>query len=401
MEFLAFLKSFILHIGLGITAVLSLAGIGDSPIQKELLVLEEKTAATEVTPLTPGWAIAGETPIPAIPTPLKPVISPFPKIDETGKAEAPPSPLPETPKPAEPVAENTPVSLLPPPTETAVFDLNSRVRQSIVNILCRSGGGGVPSASGSGIIIDSKGVILTNAHVAQLFLLRDYPQQGSVQCYIRTGSPARNAYVAELLFISPNWIRENARNLTQNNPAGTGEHDYALLRITGSANASLALPSSFPALSFDASADTTIGRSVLLAGYPAGFLDGPTIESNLYAVSSPVTIKNVYTFGTNTVDLLSVGGSLVAQKGSSGGGVVDLTTGKVVGVFVTSTEAATTGERDLRAITIEYIQRALLEEHRNSLETLLEGDIAAKAEQFNLGVAPTLTKLLTNALENR
>ena len=92
---------------------------------------------------------------------------------------------------------------------------------------------------------------------------------------------------------------------------------------------------------------------------------------------------------------------MVAQKGSSGGGVVDLTTGKVVGVFVTSTEAATTGERDLRAITIEYIQRALLEEHRNSLETLLEGDIAAKAEQFNLGVAPTLTKLLTNALENR
>ena len=31
--------------------------------------------------------------------------------------------------------------------------------------------------SGSGVIVDSRGVVLTNAHVGQFFLLHDYPRQ--------------------------------------------------------------------------------------------------------------------------------------------------------------------------------------------------------------------------------
>src|ERR1700733_7735385 len=59
-------------------------------------------------------------------------------------------------------------------------ELNTQTRAALVNIECTTiAGGTFEPISGSGVVIDSDGVILTNAHVAQFFLLRDYGQSNN------------------------------------------------------------------------------------------------------------------------------------------------------------------------------------------------------------------------------
>ena len=113
--------------------------------------------------------------------------------------------------------------------------VNADTRAALVNILCLTGGGGYfKPISGSGVFIDSRGIILTNAHIGQFFLLRDFPVKDNVTCTIRTGSPAQNTYTARLLYLPPVWIDANAKQITSQEAMGTGENDFALLLVTGS-----------------------------------------------------------------------------------------------------------------------------------------------------------------------
>lgn len=283
-----------------------------------------------------------------------------------------------------------------PPNPSEANDL---VRAALVNILCTTNGSGpFNPISASGIIIDSRGVILTNAHVAQFFLLKDYPTPDFVDCVIRTGSPAVPTYSAELLFISPSWVRENADKIDDKNPTGNGEHDYALLRITGAINQSTSLPQNFAYTPVALIAPDT-GTSVVVAGYPAGFLGGITVQKDLYAASANATVGQLYTYGGDTTDLFSIGGSVVAQQGSSGGAVANQN-GTLLGMIVTSSIADDTANRDLRALSTEYIVRDFEKEAGASLSTYLTGNIAENARLFNMLVSPTLTKLITNVLDN-
>ena len=68
--------------------------------------------------------------------------------------------------------------------------VNQEARAALVNILCETSSGSLHPVSGSGVIIDPRGVILTNAHVAQYVLLASQPNVG-LTCMIRTGSPAQ------------------------------------------------------------------------------------------------------------------------------------------------------------------------------------------------------------------
>ena len=131
----------------------------------------------------------------------------------------------------------------PTPTQTVSYRdpeaVNAELRQSLVNILCTTRGGGYfRPISGSGLFISAQGVILTNAHVAQFFLLKDYIVKNNVDCIIRTGSPASAAYRAELLYLPPAWITANASQLKDEEAVGTGEDDYAFLIVTGRTDAS-------------------------------------------------------------------------------------------------------------------------------------------------------------------
>jgi hypothetical protein len=274
--------------------------------------------------------------------------------------------------------------------------VNSDTRVSLVNILCTPQGTG--AISGSGIIVDGRGVILTNAHVAQFFLLQDYLPRGKVNCLIRTGSPAQPRYRAKLLYLPPTWLNANASQITEQHPTGTGENDYAFLQITDSVDSS-PLPTKFPYV--DMTTDRPHkGDPVLLAAYPAGFLEATTIQRDLYITSSFTTVETLFTFDDKKhVDLLSVGGTVVSQAGASGGSVIRQQDGALLAMIVTATEGATTAVRDLRAITMAHIDRSLATEGQVGIAALLTGDLSKKVGDFNANVAPELAKKLIDALK--
>lgn len=297
------------------------------------------------------------------------------------------------------VKPSTPPTPPPPPPEVHVDPetINVATRAALVNILCRVGG---QSISGSGVFIDTRGVILTNAHVAQFLLLRDYPTPGNIECTVRTGSPARASYTAEILYLSPAWIVTNASQIKDSEPTGTGEDDYALLLITGG-TVGTATPSTFPSLPMS-SREPSLGARVLLAAYPAGFLGGQTLEQSLYASSAFATVAKLYTLSDdNTVDVFSIGGSVVAQSGSSGGAVVRATDGNLIGLIVTETASSTTAGRDLHALSLSYIDRDLRASGLGGIFDILSSNVAALAKTFNADVAPTLRQKLVDALNKK
>ncbi|MES3005057.1 MAG: serine protease [Patescibacteria group bacterium] len=275
--------------------------------------------------------------------------------------------------------------------------INLATRSSVVNILCTTGVGSLSPISGTGILIHESGVILTNAHIAQYLLLKDLYYKDFIRCVARTGSPAYPKYTLELAYISPEWVRENTTTIKDQNPLGTGEYDFAFLRVTGHVDGT-PISTNIPHTKPDIRAVIDIGESVVLVSYPAGFLGGQTIAQNLSLVSAITTIQDVFTYKEGTVDLLAVGGTVVSQKGSSGGAVVD-DDGELLGVISTSTDGDTTGERDLRAITTGYINRSLEKDTGLNLEQFLNGDVEAFAQKFQTEKAPELTKILTDVLK--
>lgn len=283
-------------------------------------------------------------------------------------------------------------------------EINTKTRAALVNIICTTiRSGPFNPVSGSGVIIDERGVILTNAHVAQYFLLKDYAVPGFVDCIIRTGEPARNRFKAELLYIAPQWVERNVEKIRLSEPTGTGENDFALLLIKESTNPGLSpLPERYPAIPLDVS-DWALRQksSVLVAGYPAGFLGGISIQKELYPVSSVAETGDIYSFREDTPDVINVKGSPLAQQGASGGAVVS-SNEKLFGLISTASVGATTGERELHAITGAHMEASFRERNNLSLtEMLAKTDLKQFALEFNMNTAPRLTKLLEDEINRR
>ncbi len=318
-----------------------------------------------------------------------------------------PAPKPKPAQPSAPVAtliSSTTVvasTTLPPPSPAISAEkLNTQTRGALVNILCAVGSGSLRPISGSGVFVDTRGVILTNAHIGQYFLLKDYPSKDNVECTIRTGSPASPRYTATLLFLPPLWVSGNSTQLIAEQGKGTGENDYAFLLVT-SAIGSEPLPAAFPALPM-ASAEPDLGAAMFLAAYPAGFLGGSSIQKNLFTSSAYATIKELFTFSDDrTIDLVSVGGTVVSQGGSSGGAMVRAYDGKLQGIIATATAADSTAQRDLRAITLAHINRSLAAQGQGSLSAFLSQDMLAAAAHFASSTALVEKELLVKAIEHR
>ncbi len=266
---------------------------------------------------------------------------------------------------------------------------------AIVNIICASKGGGVKSISGSGVVISPEGMIITNAHIAQLYLLENHPTTGNVVCVVRTGAPARTAYFAELIYISKPWVESNSTSLVVANPRGNGKNDIALLVITRSATGA-ALPVEFAHVPFGTNAPK-IGDAVAIGSYGAQSLTTAQIKDSLMPTLVLGSVRDVYTFGGNTVDLLSLGGSEAAQHGSSGGGIVNAR-GDMVALITTSTTAGAPSERDLRAVTAGHVRESFEQDTGISLDDFLTNyrstNIAADMQERNSLLRDTLTAVL-------
>ncbi len=280
----------------------------------------------------------------------------------------------------------------PAPVSAAELDASAALlRAALVNILCYVPQGTIlHSISGSGVFIDPKGIILTNAHIAQYFLLADR----DVTCVIRSGSPARNNYSAALMYIPPAWIKENANVLTEETPSGTGQYDFALLAVTKSATSS-ALPAAFPSLPL-AQQPPVPGTPIVIASYGAQFLESSQIQSSLFPTVVFGSVKDVFTYVKNTIDVIALGGSAAAQEGSSGGGVAGAS-GTLLGTITTSTIKGDTSTRSLSAITASYIRGEYASETGEAIDILLAASTSASVANFAPRI-PSLEKILASQL---
>jgi hypothetical protein len=173
---------------------------------------------------------------------------------------------------------------------------------------------------------------------------------------------------------------------------GTGEHDYALLRITRDD-----LITS-PSLPFDTREGIGFpGDTILAASYPAEFIGARGTAIGLYPISSTAPIEELLTFKKNKVDLFTLGGIIGAQAGSSGGPVVNAW-GHVIGIITSTSEAPTTTERELRALTLSYVDRDLKVQSGQSLKDMLSGDAVVRAAHFRENSAGILTQLLIDQI---
>jgi hypothetical protein len=284
------------------------------------------------------------------------------------------------------------------PPALSQSDVNSMARAALVNIVCTSQSGGVQYfITGSGVLVSGTGVILTNAHAAQYFLLNE--GVAKEDCVIRTGSPAQPTYHAELLYLPPAWITANAKQITADVGTGTGEHDYAFLRITGTTDPRGTVPTSLPHLPLTLN-EPERTEPILIASYPAGYLKSIAVESNLYQSTAITTVQEVYAFDSEgNADIVSLGSPIVAQAGSSGGGVVRMYDGAVQAIVAIATEGASTNTRELRGITLSHIDRSLRAQGMGGLVALLSGDLKQKAADFAATTAPAERQQLLNALK--
>lgn len=286
-------------------------------------------------------------------------------------------------------------SALTPPA-----NMGAAITGALVNIFCQyKTDTYIRTTTGTGFFINTKGVILTNAHVAQFLLLEDTKGViNDVECVIRTGNPATPKYKAKLLYISPTWIFENADLIDNEAPRGTGERDYALLYVYKSTDGT-PLPIEFPSINTDTNllSRKVTGTTVLSAGYPAEKLIRNGSDTELSPVIAETSVGTLYTFGSNYADIFSISDSPVGEQGASGGPVVH-PDGGVIGLIVTKGDIATEGEHSLRALTLSYVDRTILEETGFSLTQNMLGDVALRGNVFKDAIGPFLTQLLTDEL---
>ncbi len=138
----------------------------------------------------------------------------------------------------------------------------------------------------------------------------------------------------------------------------------------------------------------------MLVAYPAGLLDGETIQKNLYSSSAVSTVQALYSFdGAQNVDLISLSGTVVSQTGSSGGALVGLGSGKLLGIIATETAGTTTADRQLNAVTVGFIDRVLSKSGKGGLAGFLSGDPAQIEANFRANIQPQETTALINVLK--
>jgi len=270
--------------------------------------------------------------------------------------------------------------------------LNTKDPQDlIVNIVCtRKFGNKITASTGSGVIISSKGTVITNAHVGQFVLLEDELGKSFMDCALYQENIPTFGYRADVLYISPDWIMENKNLISAANPRGTGENDYAILQIIGNTNPSFTLPSKFPYINFATENIFEIDDKVRVAGYPGA-------PSNLLDIAKAGTLRSenariidIFTFGENTADVFSVSESSVGARGASGGGIIK--DDNLIGIIVTTNDSS--GNSEINALSTEYVNRDLKKDTGNGISYYLSGDLAKIAEDFSKDFGKNLARIL-------
>jgi putative serine protease PepD len=203
-----------------------------------------------------------------------------------------------------------------PPPRSDIADVVESVLPSVVNIRVRSGSSG---GEGSGVVIDTDGVILTNNHV--------------VQC----------ATEVEVAF-------NDGREDLDGQVVGTvPEKDLAIVSVEAD---------DLEAIAVGKSSEMRLGDDVLAIGFPLGLGETPTVTRGIVSGKSRSIRASTPDGGSEALeDLLQTDAAI--NPGNSGGALIDLA-GRLVGINTAGVSAAA-GENVGFAIPIDSAVRVVEE----------------------------------------
>ncbi|MBI4132602.1 MAG: trypsin-like peptidase domain-containing protein [Candidatus Sungbacteria bacterium] len=266
--------------------------------------------------------------------------------------ELPPPPAPLKKEPLVPLAPLPNFLSLPPPPPPQLSDeeFYRRFSGSIVQVYCTT-----PEElfSASGVIVNLRGLFLTNAHVAEIV-----EKAGANRCQARHGNPADPFAKIEIVFIPDTSVKISDTEVPQ--------RDFAFLRIVDAI-------SSFSAAEITEE-DAGPGAIFLTLGYPSEFLKGlvSSVNSNLVFSSLQVDAFADVDGDTKTAEGYVFHGGLILQKGSSGTAIFTRE-GKIAGLIFATTKGDTTAERDGIALMTSYMNKILKLETGQGLAEFIAG----------------------------
>lgn len=238
-------------------------------------------------------------------------------------------------KKPEPAA--TPKPLAPPPTPAlSDQELYSRYSAAVIQIFCVTDR---EIFSASGIIVNDRGLVLTNAHVADIVV-----KAGDGKCQARHGNPANPFAKVKIIFEADTNLKIPETQVPQ--------RDIAFLKIYDATE-----PFSVAEISL---VSANVGEELLTLGYPSEFLQSLNTLNNSNLVFSLLTVASLADVDGNvsTAEGYVFEGGLALQQGSSGTALFNRA-GKVVGLLFATTKNKTTAEREGIGFMMSYVDKVM------------------------------------------
>lgn len=293
---------------------------------------------------------------------------------------------------------NTPApTILPTILKTA-----SVPEQAVVNIFCSQkivANGVVTNKrrtiTGSGILINEDGTVLTNAHVAQFPLLSE--KNPNITCLARYGNPAAGTIGMKVAFISPEWIKEYGKHINTEGAAQTGKSDFALLKLNLD-NLTKTQRSALSPISTTRSLPG-VGEIIYSLSYPANILGTNGVNSALPQQKEALNVNRLYSVGVTPNDVIETTASTAGQRGSSGGGILNKD-GQLIGTITTIVNSSTPSKTLIRAMSLDHTDAELTRFSNINLAKVITYGSADVSKAFDTQYREYLTSLLNNYLNS-
>lgn len=277
-------------------------------------------------------------PVPAVP-PGPPEPTPPPAPSEPAPPAEKPKPAVKITPPAPPSPEATAGTAPPQEPQLSDQEFYARLSRATVQIFCSTRR---EIFAASGVIVNERGLILTNAHVAEVV-----EKAGAANCQARHGNPAERFAGLRVLF--------KASTTPKIADSDVPKRDAALLDLVEPQEPFAVAPIRFGL--------AERGSVLLTLGYPSEFLQNLTTAANSNLVFSLLRVDGYADLDGDpaTAEGYVFRGGIILQQGSSGTALFTRS-GALVGLIFATTKGKTTDDREGLALMTPYIDRILREE---------------------------------------